>query len=80
MMMNDWDKNNLQFILALDENQFDEWYSSISDDDADYAMELLKAARAEVAMQIAELYDNTAEDNLSDAKEVLGRFTLKGSL
>ena len=78
--MNNWDKNNLQFILSLDENQFDEWYSSISDDDADYAMELLKAARAEVAMQIAELYDNTVEDNLSDAKEVLGRFTLKGSV
>ena len=78
--MNNWDKSNLQFILSLDENQFDEWYSSISDDDADYAMELLKAARAEVAMQIAELYDNTVEDNLSDAKEVLGRFTLKGSV
>lgn len=78
--MNDWDKNNLQFILSLDETQFDEWYSSISDDDAEYAMELLKQARSIVSVQLAELYDEKAEEDLSDAKNVLGRFTLKGSL
>lgn len=75
--MNDWDKNNLQFILSLSSEEFEDWYGSISDDDMDYAMELLQRARAEVGVQIASLYDNC--DNVNDAKKLLKQFTLKGN-
>jgi hypothetical protein len=74
--MNAWDKNNLDFIMSLSPKEFDEWYECLDDDDIKYAMELLAQARAEVADHLAEL---TVEVNdLTDAKKVLGKYTLKG--
>lgn len=75
--MNDWDKNNLQFILSLDEEGFEDWYATLSTDDMDYALELLKTARTEVAMQVASLHDDL--EDVTDAKNVLKQFTLKGN-
>lgn len=74
--MNDWDKNNLQFILSLDEEGFEDWYATLDDDGMDYAMELLKQARTEIAMQLASLNDDV--EDVSDAENVLKQFTLKG--
>jgi hypothetical protein len=76
--MNKHDTENLQFILALSADQFDAWYSSLSYDDADYAMELLQMARTEVAFKVAEL--NNEPVSLDEAKDVLGKFTLKGKV
>jgi hypothetical protein len=75
--MNDRDKNNLQFILSLDEEGFEDWYVTLDQDDMDYAMELLQQARTEVALQIASLHDDI--EDVSDAKSVLKQFTLKGN-
>lgn len=74
--MNDYDKNNLQFIMNLSADEFGDWYATLSDDDCDYAIELLKTARAEIAMQVVELADNV--NDVSDAANVLSKFTLKG--
>ena len=74
--MNDWDKNNLNFIMSLSSKEFDDWYECLDDDDIKYAMELLAQARAEVAEQSASRLD-TIED-ITDAKNILGKFTLKG--
>ena len=41
--MNKHDRDNLNFILSLDEAGFDEWYATLSDDDVDYALEIIKA-------------------------------------
>lgn len=75
--MNDWDKNNLNFILSLDEEGFEVWYATLSTDDMDYALELLKTARTEVAIQMASLNDDV--EDVTDAKNVLKQFTLKGN-
>lgn len=72
--MNDWDKNNLNFILSLKAAEFDEWYESLSQDDLEYAMELLKQARVEVGMQVASLFDEPK--TLKDARKALAKFTL----
>ena len=74
--MNDWDKNNLQFILSLNEDEFEDWYACLDEDDVAYAMELLKQARTEVNVQLASLYDDILD--VTDAKNVLKQFTLKG--
>ena len=74
--MNDRDQRNLDFILSLTPEQFEEWYSSISQDDIGYAIEIMKQARAVTAEKIADFFDN-AED-LSLARSLLTRFTLKG--
>ena len=75
--MNDWDKNNLQFILSLNEDEFSDWYECLDDDDVAYAMELLQTARTEVNMQLASLHDEI--DDVTDAKTFLTKFTLKGN-
>jgi hypothetical protein len=72
--MNDHDRSNLQFIMSLNEKQFDEWYSSISDDDVDYAMELFKQARTELNMHMHEVIDQIEDTTL--AKNVLKKFML----
>jgi len=73
--MNDWDKNNLQFILALDEEGFENWYATLDPDDMDYALGLLKTARTEVNMQLASLHDDI--EDVSDAEKILKQFTLE---
>lgn len=75
--MNDWDRNNLQFIMSLTPEQFDEWYSSISQDDVEYAIEIIKQARSETVVKMAEIFDET--EDLSLARTVLSKFTLKGN-
>lgn len=72
--MNDHDRSNLQFILSLNEDGFDKWSSTLSEDDVDYALELLKAARTEVMMQAVSLTDEV--EDTSDAMGVLKGFML----
>lgn len=72
--MNDHDRNNLSFILSLDEDGFEEWSATLSADDVDYALELLKAARTEVMMKAAE-YTDEVEDT-AEAMTVLKGFML----
>ena len=72
--MNDWDKNNLQFILSLNEDEFSDWYECLDDDDVAYAMELLQKARTEVNIQLVELNDEPSDLDL--ANKVLAKFRL----
>ena len=76
--MNAYDKNNLQFIMALTQEEFEVWYGQISDDDAEYAMELLQQARQALVTAEIELLDEV--QNFDEAKNVLDRFTLKGKV
>ena len=72
--MNDHYRNNLQFILSLDEYDFDRWSASLSEDDVDYAIQLLKTARTEVMLQSAELSDEV--EDTTEAMNVLKGFML----
>lgn len=76
--MNQHDTENLRFMLALSDTQFDIWYSQLDSDDADYALELLQMARTEIAVKVAEMYDEP--NDLVEAQNVLGKFTLKGKV
>jgi hypothetical protein len=72
--MNDHDRSNLQFILSLDEKSYDEWTASLTEDDVDYALELLKAARTEAMMHIAQLADDV--EDTTEANSILKGFML----
>lgn len=74
--MNKHDKDNYLFIMSLTPDQFEEWYNAITPDDVDYAMELIKMARLELAEQAAVLIESVVE--FTEAREVLGKFTLNG--
>jgi hypothetical protein len=74
--MNKHDKDNLLFIMSLDIRQFNKWYDSLTPDDAEYAHELILAARTELAVQVAEIFDQAAEEDLTEANKVLKKFML----
>ena len=40
------DKKNLKFLLALDESGLKAWYDQCTEDDIEYAVELIRAAQA----------------------------------
>jgi hypothetical protein len=65
--MNDWDRDNLHFILNTTDESFEEWLDQADNDDVDYALSLIRTAKAELLTQEHELLDDisdTAEANL----------------
>lgn len=67
--MNDWDKDNLNFLLTISSEVFEDWLSQADEDDIEYAMELLREAKSELIVQKMEILDDV--DDTSDAKSVL---------
>ena len=72
--MNDWDRNNLHFILDSDEATLDDFYSWATEDDLVYALSLVQLAKAEIMVQEAELMDEVGD--VSVANSVLKQFQL----
>lgn len=74
--MNDWDRNNLNFLVTASKQTLDQWQETATDDDFAYALELLQAAQAELELQAVTMIE--AEENLdcTEACEVLARFRL----
>jgi hypothetical protein len=54
----------------------DQWYQTVSEDDVEYALELLQLYRTELELREFDLIDAEAEQDLSQAQSVLSRFTL----
>lgn len=74
--MNKHDRDNLQFLLSADKSTMDQWYQTVSEDDVEYALELLQLYRTELELREFDLIDAEAEQDLSQAQSVLSRFTL----
>lgn len=71
--MNDRDSQNMQFILSLTPEKLAEWWNTISDDDQDYALNLVKQYRQE--LELMAIYDNPNVDT-TQAKNYLKKFQL----
>ncbi len=67
--MNQYDQNNLTFLLSLDAEGFDRWLVQISLDDIEYALELLQHHRAQVSLMDVECSD--AVEDLTEAKQLI---------
>lgn len=74
--MNDYDRSQLNYIMSLDDQQFELWSMSIPDDDIKYAIELIQAARLEAAILEQELLDALEDSDLAEANSVLKKFML----
>jgi hypothetical protein len=78
--MNDWDRNNLHFILDSDEATLDDFYSWATEDDLAYALSLVREAKTELLIQEAEILDemltDATADDVADASAVLKQFQL----
>ena len=71
--MNDWDRDNLNFILSLNEDEFETWLVYLSEDDQLYALELIRAKRLELLEQEQELLET---EDFTLANQVLAKFRL----
>ena len=75
--MNKHDRDNLQFIISLNDEQFDDWASEMTDDDILYAIEILQAARMELVEQEQALMEyDLVDSDLVEARAVLQKFRL----
>jgi hypothetical protein len=73
--MNDWDKDNLKFLLQSDSETIDEWFHYSDKDDIKYALELIRTARNEMLVYELNLMDDV--DNVNDANMALKKFLTK---
>jgi len=78
--MNDWDRNNLHFILDSNEATLDDFYSWATEDDLAYALSLVREAKTELLIQEAEILDeiltNATADDVVEATAMLRKFQL----
>lgn len=69
--MNEWDRDNLEFIMNTSSKEFDEWLIQASDDDVNYALELIRMAKAELIVQEMEFTDGVS--NFNEANKLIQR-------
>jgi len=78
--MNDWDRNNLHFILDSDEETLEDFYSWATEDDLAYALSLVREARTELLIQEADILDEilitATADDVAEASAMLKQFQL----
>lgn len=77
--MDKWDRDNLNFLLNVDEATFEDFMAQSSDDDIQYAIELIQTHKAELMERQLELEEALSQElglGLSDAQSVLARFRL----
>jgi hypothetical protein len=78
--MNEWDRNNLHFILDSDEETLEDFYSWATEDDLAYALSLVREAKTELLIQEADILDEllttATADDVSEASTMLKRFQL----
>jgi len=74
--MDPYDQDQLNFIMSLTDEEFEAWATSIPNDDIQYAIELIQAARLLNAIQEQELLDALADSDLAEANAVLKKFML----
>ncbi len=77
--MDEFDRINLNFLLSVDDQGFQDFLAESDDDDIEYAIELIQTYKAQVMTQQLELEELVDEEHgldLSDAQAVLTRFRL----
>lgn len=75
--MNPHDRNNLLYIMGLDDHEFDCWAMEMADDDIKYAIELIQAARLELLEQEQALMEAELEEStFAEARGALQKFML----
>ena len=75
--MNDWDRDNLEFLVSIGQEEFQAWMDQADQEDITYAMELIRQARTENMVQEMELRDSIEfyekKNDFPDAKLVIDR-------
>jgi hypothetical protein len=70
--MNEWDYDNLMFLINTSEDVFQDWIEQADNDDVAYALELFKKHRDMISLR--EIYLRDEITDFSDAKQILTKF------
>lgn len=73
--MNDWDRENVKFLLGADAETLKDWYDHVDEDDHQYASEILEAYNQELKLKLS-MYECEATTEIVDAAKYLKRFRL----
>lgn len=76
LITNDWDRDNLNFLLNTKGQDFKDFWAQSDEDDKLYAQELLDAYSRELQLKAQELEIEALLVNTNDAKELLKKFAL----
>jgi len=73
--MNSHDRSNLNFIMSMNEQEFDSWLIFMSNEDIDYALELIRRAKAENQLEEMELAEvmYMHDDDMTEANKVIDK-------
>ena len=75
--MNKHDQDNVNFIMSLNDEQFEAWAEDATDDDIKYALEILQTARTERMVQEQNLMEvELGQSTFDEARAVLQKFRL----
>lgn len=74
--MNDYDRSNYDYIMRLTDAEFAEWMENASDDDLEYAQELIRIRRVELMESTLDFEDKLASLDYSQAEKLLKRYML----
>lgn len=75
--MNDWDRDNLNFILNTTDEAFSEWMFQADEDDIDYALELITKHREEINLKEYLLKCDNAEIlDTEEASTILQKYRI----
>ena len=69
--MNDWDRDNLEFIMNSSTKEFEDWLDQADNEDVFYALELIRMAKTELIVQEMELSDDVS--NFKEANQLIER-------
>lgn len=75
--MNDWDRDNLNFLLNASKDDMEDWWQHATQEDIEYASKLFQIARNEIEMQLIDLLHLTEVEDFTEANAVLAKFRLK---
>lgn len=67
--MNDWDRQNLEFLLNASPEVLKDWYDKMDADDHEYASELLDMYDKELKLKVALLKDEVTD--IAEASRIL---------
>ena len=79
--MNEWDKDNLMFIMKSDYQTFKAWMEQATDDEINYALQLIAEFKKEQAMLSMAVKERVGAhypevSDFTQANQVLAKFRL----
>jgi len=73
LITNEWDRDNLEFLLNTKGDAFKAWFAQADEDDKAYAQELMDAYSKELKLRAEELEIEARLDNTQEALMVIDK-------